>query len=167
MTITVDAKGTATLPLTPGQVRGKWVEALRSGDYEQAKSKLQVTEVDSDSNKKIGFCCLGVLCDLAVRHGVIDKPIEIHETYHSHNEFDGEVDGLPPAVRAWAGLKQADPDVEVPWGTVTDPEWWEWDHPGEEHPETEEINIAELNDSHGFNFDQLADVIVENFGIEK
>jgi hypothetical protein len=37
------------------ELKRKWVEALRSGKYEQASGKLRV------GNK---FCCLGVLCDL-------------------------------------------------------------------------------------------------------
>jgi hypothetical protein len=36
----------------------KWVEALRSGKYEQGKNKLR-------SNDGKQFCCLGVLCQLA------------------------------------------------------------------------------------------------------
>jgi hypothetical protein len=35
------------------QIKTKWVEALRSGEYEQATGRLK------DGNE---FCCLGVLC---------------------------------------------------------------------------------------------------------
>jgi hypothetical protein len=38
------------------EIKEKWINALRSGKYEQGKSQLR-----SLSNK---FCCLGVLCDL-------------------------------------------------------------------------------------------------------
>jgi len=37
------------------QLKAKWVEALRSGMYEQGRSYLR----SGDS-----FCCLGVLCDV-------------------------------------------------------------------------------------------------------
>lgn len=37
------------------KLKAKWVEALRSGKYEQGKYYL------SDGGK---FCCLGVLCDV-------------------------------------------------------------------------------------------------------
>jgi hypothetical protein len=37
------------------QLKAKWVEALRSGEYKQAKGKLHDTKNDA-------FCCLGVLC---------------------------------------------------------------------------------------------------------
>jgi hypothetical protein len=42
-------------------VAKKWVDALRSGEYRQARAVLR----DGDS-----FCCLGVLCDLyRLEHG--------------------------------------------------------------------------------------------------
>jgi hypothetical protein len=37
-----------------------WVAALRSGKYEQARGNLREGD---------GFCCLGVLCDLASKDG--------------------------------------------------------------------------------------------------
>lgn len=37
------------------QLRDKWVEALRSGKYVQGHSQLRT---------EVGFCCIGVLCDV-------------------------------------------------------------------------------------------------------
>ena len=37
----------------------KWITALRSGDYKQAKGKLCKVNRGNKS-----FCCLGVLCDI-------------------------------------------------------------------------------------------------------
>jgi hypothetical protein len=37
------------------ELKAKWVEALRSGEYKQAEGKLHDTKNDA-------FCCLGVLC---------------------------------------------------------------------------------------------------------
>ena len=39
------------------KIKKLWLDALRSGEYEQCKSKLHDGE---------GFCCLGVLYDVAV-----------------------------------------------------------------------------------------------------
>lgn len=39
----------------PSEFKMKWLEALRSGDYEQGKNLLR-----SD----VGYCCLGVACDI-------------------------------------------------------------------------------------------------------
>lgn len=38
------------------EARARWVEALRSGDYEQGRNRLRDME-----NR---FCCLGVACDI-------------------------------------------------------------------------------------------------------
>lgn len=40
----------------------EWVAALRSGEYVQGKDWLRPTETT--------WCCLGVACDVAVKHGV-------------------------------------------------------------------------------------------------
>lgn len=38
-----------------------WVEALRSGDYKQARSGL--CSLDAQ-NEVVGYCCLGVACEI-------------------------------------------------------------------------------------------------------
>ena len=40
------------------EVKQKWIDALRSGDYEQGSEKLRGVN---------GYCCLGVLCDIYSR----------------------------------------------------------------------------------------------------
>ncbi len=58
------------------QVMTRWYEALLSGRYTQAKrtlQRVQPSNVDEDTDQ-LGFCCLGVLCDLAVQDGVIGNP---------------------------------------------------------------------------------------------
>lgn len=45
---------------TKKEVYKRWIKALRSGEYKQSNSRLR-----SGS----GFCCLGVLCDLAAKDG--------------------------------------------------------------------------------------------------
>lgn len=62
------------------QVFTRWVKALRSSKYKQAQGQLK---------KDDGFCCLGVLCDLAVKDGGKpwgisyhnDSSVGIHEAY--------------------------------------------------------------------------------------
>lgn len=41
--------------MTSAELRAKWVEALRSGKYNQTRSCLKNLD---------GHCCLGVLCDV-------------------------------------------------------------------------------------------------------
>jgi hypothetical protein len=72
--------------------REAWVQALESDEYQQTKGCLK------DS---IGFCCLGVLCDLAVKagHGSwIGNNININEQWgkglvplSNKNSFSGQL----------------------------------------------------------------------------
>lgn len=45
---------------TPAEVFKQWIKALRKGTYKQTRGKLRSGD---------GFCCLGVLCDLAAKDG--------------------------------------------------------------------------------------------------
>ncbi len=47
------------------EITAKWVAALRSGEYVQAKKQLRVTIVSSDAEDRFSYCCLGVLCEVA------------------------------------------------------------------------------------------------------
>lgn len=76
--------------------REKWISALRSGKYKQTKWRLQTHE---------GYCCLGVLCDVAMKEGVIDKENYVPPTKTSEANFDGSVVSLPHKVQEWAGLR--------------------------------------------------------------
>ena len=42
-----------------------WVKALRSGDYKQTTGKLQGTIDGGIMDTDVGYCCLGVLCDIS------------------------------------------------------------------------------------------------------
>lgn len=42
-----------------------WIKALESGEYKQVKSTL----VEVDNGNTIGYCCLGVACDIAENNG--------------------------------------------------------------------------------------------------
>lgn len=53
----------------------RWVEALRSGDYKQAYEALRV--------EGVGYCCLGVYCDLVEPDGWEYNGIWYH-TYTSN-----------------------------------------------------------------------------------
>ena len=39
------------------KLKAKWIAALRSGKYAQVQGQLR--------QKPVGFCCLGVLCDIS------------------------------------------------------------------------------------------------------
>lgn len=84
-------------------VKKKWLEALRSGEYKQGKEALRLPDNT--------FCCLGVLCDLHAK-----------ETGNQWLPVDGDMEYLggtcvvPDEVMQWAGLPEEDPLV----GGLTD-----------------------------------------------
>jgi hypothetical protein len=79
-------------------IKQKWVAALRSGDYGQGHGALRNGE---------RFCCLGVLCELAVQDGVIPEPA----LHGLTSAYCGESSTLPERVRSWAGLERRNPYV--------------------------------------------------------
>lgn len=89
-------------------IKDKWLKALRSGEYKQGRQNLHL--VISPENQQ--FCCLGVLCDLAVQEGVVDR-----WNYASEVMQYGERQGLsshttlPRRVWEWAGLDTNSPVV--------------------------------------------------------
>ena len=85
--------------LTPEQVQKKWIKALRSRNYKQTNGVLHFEE---------GFCCLGVLCDLAVKAKVIPAPTEDDYGGVTYGKKGDSYDTLlPKAVKRWAGLKSS------------------------------------------------------------
>ena len=82
-------------------VKKLWVNALKSGKYEQGQGRL--TAVFDTGNM---FCCLGVLCDIAVKKGVVSKPAVVDDNTSNYKvlSYEEEVDFLPPTVAEWAGL---------------------------------------------------------------
>ncbi len=79
------------------EVKRLWLEALRSGVFPQGTGALQ------NSGQ---FCCLGVLCELAVKNRIIPPP-------NVEGYYDGELTYLPTSVKNWAGLSTDNPSVYV------------------------------------------------------
>lgn len=145
------------------KVMEQWVTALESGEYQQAKNTLQRVEpyahADEDpgfdpSNSTVGFCCLGVLCDLAAKAGVV-KAEEFGDGTMSNGKsvrYGGSESFLPEEVQQWAGLNHQNPYVRY------------------EH--TDEVNgakyfrnsrLADLNDMYNKGFGDIAKAIRESF----
>lgn len=81
---------TTPLKLKP-EVKTEWLNALRSGEYEQGTGSLC---------KDGKYCCLGVLCELASKQGVCKKL----EGIFSHILYDGNDLHLPASVKEWCGF---------------------------------------------------------------
>ena len=76
------------------EIAKKWVEALRSGEFEQGKFQL---------NTGFSYCCLGVLCELHER----DVGGEEWERSIRGLQYMGCLNDLPRAVQVWAGMQSA------------------------------------------------------------
>jgi hypothetical protein len=80
------------------EIKTKWLEALRSGAYQQGRTYLRT------DNK---YCCLGVLCDL---HAKATNTEWIHNYVISADAYLNATCLLPGKVGCWAGLDSEDTD---------------------------------------------------------
>jgi hypothetical protein len=122
-------------------IKKRWTDALRSGSYGQTQNWLR------DST---GYCCLGVLCEIAVQDGVVVQ--EDGSYFDPYDPEDFSAEELPQAVIKWASLEDTDfsenPLSDVRYtGSVVRP-------PGREF-----AHLSELNDDLGYDFKRIADVI--------
>lgn len=88
------------------EVKEKWITALNSGEYSQTKDCLR------DNS---GYCCLGVLTDLAIKSG-LDLEWEFDSGYVATCfDEDGYKERhevvLPWIVMEWAELGSTNPSV--------------------------------------------------------
>jgi hypothetical protein len=109
----------------------KWIEALRSGDYEQSAGVLHA--IDEQGNDS--FCCLGVACKLYEEDG--DIQVDRHAVLVRYDGYKGI---LPDAVLTWLGTKTAMGEYI--------------------HPDGKTGSLISLNDT-GSTFDEIADVLEE------
>jgi hypothetical protein len=110
-------------------VKAKWIAALRSGEYQQARATLR------SSWKADRFCCLGVLCDLAAKEGLgkWDGGVFVAE------RGDSSATSLPYTVQEWAGFPVANKESN--------------------DPRVAGFYLTTLNDAHRKSFAEIADLI--------
>lgn len=101
--------------------REKWLAALRSGEFLQAREALMNGSYNEGNYVGVGYCCLGVLCEVFKRETGLggwlrDEDDESLETADTKFVVDEELDAAygsdtniqpPPAVAEWAGLVNA------------------------------------------------------------
>ena len=75
--------------------RELWVKALRSRKYEQGIDGLNINDEF--------YCCLGVLCEVAMQNGL--SLTKDDDTESEWVEYDGDAEQLPQAVADWVGLE--------------------------------------------------------------
>jgi hypothetical protein len=145
------------------EVKKRWLEALRSGEYAQTTGKLHrfAADVFEPSEIPPGYCCLGVLCDLAAKDGLIET--RTSKTWSDVEEFgifeadeDYSTATLPVVVQMWAGLDSGNPNVLVTKTAAPDV----LERMNNKYPGTDTFSLAEINDT-GASFQEVANIIEE------
>lgn len=118
------------------QIKEEWITLLESGEVEQGKHQLRTQDNT--------FCCLGVLCTIAERHGIghwgLGESGDETLFYTTSYDVATGVTVLPDEVVQWAGLDNILPEVVY---------------------DNVKTNLAELNDAYALTFKEIAKVIRE------
>lgn len=118
------------------EVKEKWLQALRSGEYKQGEGWLKHSDEGETKH-----CCLGVLCEIYAKENNVhfEEAPTADPSLITYLLFDhGDV--LPEKVREWAGLEHPNPVI---------------------YPDSEQ-SLASMNDSGYFDFKRIAKIIEEN-----
>lgn len=129
-----------------------WVEKLRSGEYKQGKGFL--CQLDEYGNKT--YCCWGVLCDI---HSILTG-----EGYFNLSTIEsGKIFKYVPNVRTRAGTETASmpPEYIFKWMGPFDAECICSGSPKIRYKESSN-SLERLNDN-GISFEEIADIIEEQF----
>ena len=110
------------------EIAEKWAATLRSGEYKQGTDVLANT-------CRTKHCCLGVLCELAIKEGL---EVEVQIIKGNAAIFDNSKAFLPVSVADWAGMKTRMGDVAPDKTTI--------------------LSLVGMNDR-GHSFGAIADVI--------
>jgi hypothetical protein len=79
------------------EIADLWIAALKSNKYEKGKYVLEKNDT---------FCCLGVLCDVALKNGVeFKRNIDDRGVFYGDNSSSEGRYVLLPIVQQWAGMK--------------------------------------------------------------
>jgi len=137
-------------------IAGRWVAALRSGEYQQGTTELEnISFVDGKST----FCCLGVLSHIAYSEGVCDRS-ETDRGYARYTDTFEEWQSsiLPVPVRIWSGMHDQ-------YGTLIEGDsrsltamndgGEEWDKEAHEYVMLGPLSFAEIADYIEANWEQL------------
>lgn len=145
-------------------IKAELVKRLRSGDYKQGQEKLAAQGKDGVKR----YCCLGVLCEIAVERGIIQRIDYDEEVWdlddltetrvRTSTKYDGYDATLPLKVVEWAEVESTDIDGRSP-----DQRFDDYEGMGRFMREgtARVTSLAEMNDTH-VPFPRIADYIEEN-----
>lgn len=142
------------------EIKERWIQKLESGQYDQTEGELR---------NGLGFCCLGILCEVAVEDGIITRAEDYGYNAPSRNDGEEYVENsvLPRVVAEWAGFGDGihgnNPVVPFPENPEDSCDSCDCCEDEEEYePEIMDTELSELNDSHKLTFPQIAALIKEN-----
>ena len=116
-----------------GKLQQNWVDALRSGNYQQGYNYLSQRD---GSNQK--YCCLGVLCDLFSTELIeLTEGVQTAEDDIKVTNFNGEAEVLPKHLVNKLMLRN---DIGI---------------------YSDEKSLTDINDSGHHDFADIADLIIE------
>lgn len=84
----------------------KWVEALRSGEFDQ--TCLRLHRVQPTASRPAGYCCLGVACEVYRRE--TGQGRWGGDEFHVDREIESHA--LPNAVMEWLSLSSPSGDYD-------------------------------------------------------
>lgn len=140
-----------------GAVLDQLVYRLRSGRYKQGSASLRAREsVLSTNDEDDLYCCLGVLCEMAVEAGVITRGAPVRAVLGGARRYgygeDEDQSYLPIKVVEWAGIHS---DFEK-----YEPDTYYYERRGA-YSEESNGSLAVMNDK-GVPFPDIADWMVQN-----
>lgn len=140
------------------EVLDLWIAELESGNYEQATTVL----IDNLGDGKVGYCCLGVLCEIAVKNEVIPPRGEDEFFFTEDDDHYLHVPG--DKVISWAELGLSNPYFKIP---VDHPlmegvNFGDWIIDGQDE-NFFYLQAATLNDHINLTFPEIAQLLKEGY----
>lgn len=87
------------------EIATKWTAKLRDPEIQQGHSVLCNVRKDGAGNITKNYCCLGVLCEVAIENGLDITVEDRFDAYDRGERTYNEQDSyLPESVQEWAGM---------------------------------------------------------------
>jgi hypothetical protein len=137
--------------ITADEFIREWIHDLEEGNLPQTFEALAKSTVSGDTQSPMGFCCLGVACEVAFRHNLINRTRIIARANDGgtivQHLYDGGGSLLPAVIQDLLSVGAA-VSVRVP---------------SKYRLSAETYDLSTLNDVHKMSFAQIAAIIAWNF----
>jgi hypothetical protein len=127
----------------------KLIDALRSGEYAQGKMALRTTQNE--------FCCMGVACDIYQKE-VGDLDVKVESEAYTYDDLNGY---MPLKVAEWYMGKIDSNYIGLSGSNTTGTPYVSLI--SNVNNGTRDISYAGLNDSYDYDFNQIANVMENQY----